>query len=272
MALSPVASANSALLTSIQGNQALVDRYQQRLVAGRAVSSALDNAPAFALAQGLTQRAETLGQVGAQVGQGIGALQAAQTGIDAIGKVVGQLKSLAQLAQASSDPNVQTQLATQYNALAGQIDTIVGDASYGGVNLIKASPDTLTVSGPGQTLSTSVSGQAADSVSLGITPAGAWSTSSATIAADIAKLDQASQSLGRASSSLGSNTANLQTVAAYATAQAQTASSGAAKLTTADQAEAAASAQAAQTYRQLGLNALRNQVHSQDSVLALFSR
>lgn len=272
MALSPIASTNSALLTSIQGNQALTDRYQQRLVTGRAVASALDDAPAFALAQGLTQRAQTLGQVGTQVGQGIGALQAAQNGIDAIGKVVKQLKGLALDALGSYDPNVQNQLATQYNALVGQIDTIAGDTSYGGVNLIKANPDTLTVSGPGQTLSTSVSGQAADSASLGISLAGAWSTGSAAITADLSKLDQAFQSLSQTASSLGSNTAHLQAVAAYATAQAQTASSGAAKLTEVDQAEAVLSAQSAQTYRQLGLNALRSQVNSQDALLGLFSR
>jgi flagellin len=261
-------AATTNSLNSIQRTQSVQDRYQNQLATGRSVNSLSDDARAFTLAQGLLERSGSLSEIGANVGQGVGALQAASNGTDAIGKVVSQLKSVAQQAQASSDPAEQSRLETQYNTLRGQIDSIAEDSSYGGVNLIKSNPATLTIGGTG----ISVNGAASDSASLGIAAAGGWAGNSAAIEADLASLDQAGRSLRSQAAELGSSNTQLQIAAGFVQNQAAIASQGATRLTESDINQAAASVQSANTYRQLGLAALRNAGESQDAVLGLFTR
>lgn len=262
-------SAVTAALASIQGNQSIQDRNLQRLTTGRSVNSLSDNATAFSLAQGLTERASALSEVGSNIGQGIGALQAASNGIDAISSVVKQLKGLAVLAQASTDPAQQASLQSQYNTLAGQIDSLAANASYNGINLIAANPGSLTIPGAS---STTITGAAADSASLGVITASGWSGSTAAIQANIDALDQATRTLRNQAADLGGNTASLQITASFVQSQATNAARGADKLTSSDANEAAANAQAANTYRQLGIAALRNANQSQEAVLGIFSR
>lgn len=271
MALSPIASTSTAL-TSIQTNQALQDRNFQRLSSGRSVGSLSDNAQAFSLAQGLLERAGTLSDVGASIGQGVGAIQAASNGLDAISGVVNQLKGLAQQALSTSDPVQQASLQSQYNSLAGQIDSLAADSSYNGVNLIAATPGSVTIAGASPSTTTTISGAAADSASLGISAAAGWSGNPANIQASIDSLAQATTTLRSQSADLGSNATQLRIKADFVQSQGAIAAQGAAKLTAADLNEAAANAQSASTYRQLGLAALRNAAQSQDAVLALFTR
>jgi flagellin len=271
MSVHLTASATSSL-HSIQRNQSLGDKFAGQLATGRKVNSVGDNAQAFVLASGLTERANSLSDVGSAIGQSIGALQAADNGLQAISQVVNQLKGLASQAQASSDPNEQAALQSQYNTLRGQIDQIASDSSYNGVNLISSNPGGVALPGASSATSSSVSGQAADSTALGVTAASNWSTNPSSIQSDLQALDQATRQVQAQSADLGSNITTLQTKAAFVQGQSNTARDGAAKLTSADINEAAASAQAAATYRKLGHAALRHDVQSQDQVLALFGR
>lgn len=264
MAIDNVASASTAL-RSIQTSQSQQDVNLGRLATGRSVNSASDNAQAFVLAQGLLERSTNLSQVGQGIGQDIGALQAASAGLDAISKVVGQLKAVAQQALSSQDPAQQTQLQAQYNALAGQIDSLAADSSYNGVNLIAPGGAGASASG------NFISSRPADSASLGVTAAGGWQGNASAIQADLNRLDQATQTLRGQSAELGANVTQLQTQAGFVQSQSAIAQQGAARLTGADIRESAANAQAANTYRQLGQAALRNSAQGQDALLGLFT-
>ena len=271
MALSPISSATNAL-NSIQTNTAVQQSNLQSLSTGRSVNSITDNPQAFVLAQGLLDRAGSLGQVGSQIGQGIGALQAANDGLSAIGKVVDQLKAVAQQAQATTDTTQLNTLQGQYNTLVGQIDSLAADSSYSGVNLIGANPGSLAV--PGGSSSggtTTISGQASDSSALGITPASNWASSPSNIASDLSKLDQATQTVQSQAADLGSNVTVLQNQASFVQSLSTTASQGASKLTSTDVYQAASNALQANSYRQLGYAALRNSTQSQDAILGLFT-
>jgi flagellin len=259
------ATASSAL-HALQTHQSQLDTNLNRVATGRSVNTVRDNGQAYVLAQGLLDRASTLSQVGQQIGQGIGAVQAAQSGLDTIGSLVKGLKSIANQALASTDPAQQAKLQTQYNDLAKQVDAIAADASYNGVNLIKSGA-TSTVSVAG----TTVSGKSADAASLGITPAANWQGNANAIRADLDKLDKATQSVRSQQADLGSNVTRLQTQAAYTQSQAAIAQQGAQKLTGANLAEASQSALGAANYQKLGQQALRNAVQSQDAVLSLFT-
>ena len=61
-------------------------------------------------------------------------------------ELVEQAKGLAITSKSTSDTNERSTLAVQFNSLLTQIDTLAADASYGGSNLIQATPDNLTVS------------------------------------------------------------------------------------------------------------------------------
>lgn len=270
MTVSGISTGTSAALTSIQASQSALDTSLKRLSTGRSVNSVADNPQAYLLAQGLTDRAQALSQVGSAIGQGIGALQAANDGLTAINQLVGQMKGMALAAQSNSDPTQITAYQNQYNALAGQIDQVAADASYNGVNLIQSTPSSLTVAAPSGT--TTVAGQAADSATLGITPAAGWATNSGNIQGALSALDQASQTVSGISSNLGSNITTLQIQAQFTQNLGNTLTSGAAKLTTADLAQEATNAVAASTYRSLGQAALRSSVKSDESVLAIFGR
>lgn len=271
MALSPIASTTTAL-NSIQTNQALADRNFQNLSTGRSVNSLSDNAQAFTLAQGLLERSGTLASVGASIGQGIGALQAASNGLDAISGVVSQLKSLAQQALSSNDPTQQANLQAQFNTLTGQVDSLAADSSYNGVNLIASKPGSVTIPGASSATSSTITGAAADSASLGIGAAAGWAGNTANIQASIDALDKATATLRSQAADLGSNASQLKIKADFVQTQGAIATQGADKLTTADIAQAAVNAQAADSYRQLGLAALRNANQSQEAVLGLFTR
>ncbi|MDO8605389.1 MAG: flagellin [Phaeospirillum sp.] len=271
MALSPIAL-TSSILPSLQTNQALADRNLQRLTTGRSVNSQADNAQAFTLAQGLLERSGTLSAVGASIGQSVGALQAASAGTSAIAGVINQMKGLAQQALSSSDTVQQANLQGQFNTLAHQIDAIAADSSYNGVNLISASPGSVAIPGLSPGTTATVPGTASDSSSLGIGAAAGWSGGAASIQASLDTLDQASRTLRNQAAELGGNATLLQIRAGFVQAQGAIATSGAGKLTNADANEAAVNAQSANTYRQLGLAALRNAGQSQEAVLGLFTR
>jgi len=268
MTVSPIASTTSAL-TSIQTNQTLENLNFQSLSTGRSVNSPA-NAQAFILAQGLLNRSGALSDVGTSIGQGVGAIQAATTGLNAISNVVTQLKALAQQALASTTPTQQTNLQNQYNALVGQVDSLAADSSYNGVSLIAANPGSVTISGAG--INTTVTGTAADSASLGIGPAAGWSGSTANIQTSIASLNQASTTLDNQTANLGDSAAQLKITAAFVQNQSVIASQSAGNLTGTDLATAAANALSANTYRELGLAALRNSTQGQDAILGLFTQ
>ncbi|MBI3447164.1 MAG: hypothetical protein HY055_17800 [Magnetospirillum sp.] len=271
MSIEATGSVNTAL-TSIQTNTALQSANLQHLSTGRKVNGLSDNPPAFSLAEGLLGRAGTLADIGNSIGQGIGVLEAANNGLNAIGGVVNQLKALAQQAAASSDSGQIKALQDQYNSLAGQIDSLAADSSYGGANLIAANPGKLTVPGLSSGTGTTIVGQAADAAALGVTPAANWATNSANISSDLAKLSGATSQLQSRTASLGGNLTELKIQASFTQGQGNIARQGAAGLTGVDAYQAAANAVAAGAYRQLGQAALRNAVQNQSSVLTLIGK
>jgi flagellin-like hook-associated protein FlgL len=267
--VSPINSgAISATLAQVQTARATQTTSLGRLSTGRSVNSAVDNAQAYVLAQGLLGRADSLSQVGSDIGQGIGALQAAGNGLTTIGSLIDLMKGLARGAQGSSDPAQVAAFQAQYNSVAQQIDQAAADASYNGLNLIQSSPGSLSIAGaPGG--GTIVSGRATDSASLGITAAANWATTPATIQATLSTLDQAAQTVRSTASTLGTANTNLQIQAQYVQAQATTTARGAAGLTGADQTAQATYAVAAATYSALGQAALRAGVQSERAVLGI---
>src|SRR5438128_8884703 len=90
-------------LLSLQGTADLLATTQGRLATGKKVNSALDNPTNFFTAAGLDARASDISNLLDSIGNGVQVLQAANTGITSLSKLVDTAKSIAnQALQASS--------------------------------------------------------------------------------------------------------------------------------------------------------------------------
>ena len=82
-------------LLSLQGTANLLATTQGRLATGKKVNSALDNPTNFFTAAGLDARASDISNLLDSIGNGVQVLQAANTGITSLSKLVDTAKSIA---------------------------------------------------------------------------------------------------------------------------------------------------------------------------------
>src|SRR5467141_3840961 len=81
-------------LLSLQDTAALLSTTQTRLATGKKVNSALDNPTNFFTAAGLDARASDISNLLDSIGNGVQVLQAANTGITSLQKLVDTAKSI----------------------------------------------------------------------------------------------------------------------------------------------------------------------------------
>src|SRR6202790_458955 len=82
-------------LLSLQSTADLLSTTQNRLSTGRKVNTALDNPTNYFTAQGLDNRANDIGNLLDGIGNGVQVLQAANTGLTSLQKLVDTAKSIA---------------------------------------------------------------------------------------------------------------------------------------------------------------------------------
>ena len=166
-------------LLSLQSTADLLSTTQNRLATGNKVNSALDNPTNFFTAQGLNNRASDINNLLDSIGNGVQVLQAANTGITSIQKLVDTAKSIAnQALQTPSGYSTKSQAsatitgATAANLLGGTSTTTpaTNAVTTGTVDLsagIDASGGAKTFTVNGQTVTLTTTGGTA----------GVWSAS-----------------------------------------------------------------------------------------------
>jgi len=143
-------------LLSLQSTAELLATTQNRLATGNKVNSALDNPTNFFTAQGLNNRASDITNLLDSIGNGVQVLQAANTGITSLQKLVDTAKSLAsQVLQAPTGYSTKssTTSATTVGTVANLVD---------GTNI--KSTDTLTIAATGGGTATSITFGASESL------------------------------------------------------------------------------------------------------------
>ncbi|MBY0431636.1 MAG: flagellin, partial [Rhodospirillales bacterium] len=225
MANTPTLSVSARTnLLSLQRTSELIGRTQERLASGKKVNSAIDDALSYFKARSLDNRASDLATVKDGISQAVNSLKSATDALESVERVLTQMKALADSAKAASDSVSRMTYASQFNDLRSQIDTITADASFGGVNLLKSSPDNLTVRfnergtntlqivGADTTSSTSTGvnvGVASAAVWANIASAAATTTANATIDSAIAYIDSALLTVRTRAQTFGTNSAML---------------------------------------------------------------
>lgn len=287
LALSPSIRETLQTLQQIESLSAVTER---RLATGLKVSSALDDAEAYFQARALTDRAADFLNRKDAIGQAVSALQAANVGVEAVDKTLRQLKGLLQSAKTASESE-RAALQSQFNTLSKQINELVNDASYAGLNLLNSSGASLTVRFSDSSSArldiggTDIRVSSTQSGALFTTGSAASALASAIIGglaftgaavsdfdAGIARVEAAISNLNALASRLGSNVTFLNTRLDFTEDYADTLRDGAAKLTLADINEEGAKLVALQTRYELAMQALAFAGQSERAVLTLFER
>jgi flagellin len=116
-------------LLSLQSTADLLSTTQNRLATGNKVNSALDNPTNFFTAQGLNNRASDITNLLDSIGNGVQVLQAANTGITSLQKLVDTAKSLAnQVLQAPTGYSAKASATTVAPTGAGAL-SVAGTAA-----------------------------------------------------------------------------------------------------------------------------------------------
>ncbi|HVW92592.1 MAG TPA: DUF1522 domain-containing protein, partial [Devosia sp.] len=138
-------------LLSLQSTSQLLATTQERLATGNKVNSALDNPTNYFTAQSLNNRASDISNLLDSVGNGVQVLQAANTGITSLQKLIDSAKSVAnQALQATSGYTQKSQIVSA--AITGiTANNLLGtNSTVGTAQLNQAiyAPTTVTGTGP----------------------------------------------------------------------------------------------------------------------------
>jgi flagellin len=174
-------------LLSLQSTADLLATTQGRLASGKKVNTALDNPTNFFTAQGLDNRASDINNLLDSIGNGVQVLQAANTGITSLQKLVDTAKSIAnQVLQAPTGFTTKasaTSLAPT-GALALGVAGTAADLTNGGTNSLNGKTFVFTpATGPATTITVSSTVAAGnvnslDSFNTALTTAGLGLTAS----------------------------------------------------------------------------------------------
>jgi flagellin-like hook-associated protein FlgL len=136
-------------LLSLQSTADLLATTQNRLSTGKKVNTALDNPTNYFTAQGLDNRANDISNLLDSIGNGVQVLQAANTGITSLQKLVDTAKSIAnQVLQAPTGYSPKSTATSATNT--GAVDTNL----LGGTGI--AAADTLTIAATGGGTATNI--------------------------------------------------------------------------------------------------------------------
>ncbi|MGE3147858.1 MAG: flagellin [Pseudorhodoplanes sp.] len=116
-------------LLSLQNTASMMSATQNRLATGKKVNSALDNPGSFFTSQSLSNRASDLSALLDSIGQSQKTLEAADTGISSLTKLVQSAKSIAQQARQAPSPGSTTYSA--FSVSGNPTDETLGTTGNG---------------------------------------------------------------------------------------------------------------------------------------------
>ena len=170
---------------------------------------------------------------------------------------------------ATNGSNERAKYAQQFDNILTQIDELVQDTSYKGINLLNG--DSLLVNfNESRTSSLNIKGVTFDSVGLGFTRSANEWISNDDIDNALNQISKATSLLRAQASEFGQNLSTVQIREDFTQNMINNLQSGADKLTLADMNEEAANMLALQTRQQLATNSLSMANQSAQSVLRLF--
>jgi flagellin len=274
-------------LLALQNINTQLDTTQGHLATGLDVASATDNAVAYFQAQSLSNRASDLTTRKANIDQGIQSLTTATQGISSIVSILQQMEGVVNGA-ATQTASQRASADTQFNTLGQQLTTLLGDASYQGLNLVNTTASNLTlqfsitstslikISGQNLVFSKLVTGGKAKAVgsraaSTLISVKFSQVSNKISLFSNIYNaLQTAVFKAQAAAQTLGTNVNFLQTRLSFTEQYITTLNGGASDLTVADVNQESTNLVTLQTRQQLAIQSLSIATQSEQAVLRLF--
>lgn len=170
---------------------------------------------------------------------------------------------------ATNGLNERAKYAEQFDAVLDQIDQLVQDTSYKGINLLNGD-DLTVVFNESRTSTLELKGVIFNSTGLGFTTSEAEWKDNANIDKSLDQITKATSLLRAQASEFGQNLSTVQIREDFTENMINNLQTGADKLTLADMNEEAANMLALQTRQQLGINSLSMASQAAQSVLQLF--
>lgn len=266
-------SAMRSNLFALQQTADQMDTTQQRLASGKKVNSALDNPSSYFAALGHNQRADALFARKEAIGEAIQTTKKADEGITAISKILEAARGVLTSARAAvGDATKMAELQAQYGSLMTQLDNIVTDSAYKGVNLLNGGALTVVLN-ENNTTDVTLDGFDATNGGTVVTATDVtWdgTTTSANLDTVEDTINASLSNLNTESSKLAANMSVLQIRSDFITSSVNTLREGADKLTLADLNEEGANMLMLQTRQQMSMAALSISSQAASSILRLF--
>ena len=247
---------------------------QSQVSTGLAVSDAQDNGAIFAIAQNQRATSSALTAVTQSLQRVQSTANVAASAGTTVSDLLNQLKSAA-LSASDTSTNTTSRLALNatFTSILQQIQSVVSNASFNGINLIDGSITSLAALA--STDGTSKLTVAAQSLALGginitVAATATISASAATAATVLTEVNTSITNVNNALAKLGASENALQTQITFTGTLQDTIDTGVGNLVNANLAKESATLTALQTKQSLGIQALSIANSSSQSLLSLF--
>ncbi len=244
---------------------------QKRVSTGYRVADNTDDGAGFAVAQGLRADVKAYGAVGEQLAKGKGLINVASAAGTQVSDTLASIKSvLVKLADDGLSTDERTSYTADYDALKGEINSFISQASFNGVNLLTSGSDTNIVSGIDGASSISVTGYDLSTDVYSALTAVTTAASAQSLLASGGGFADAQSALGTALAGLGANSRSIDNQISFIgkISDATTVNLGA--VVDADLAKESAALQSLQIKQQLGTSTLSIANQSPSFLVNLF--
>jgi len=260
-------------LQYLNQTQGALAQTQSAINSGMTVATARDNGAIFAIAQ--NERAQVAGYsaVTSSLNNGTSSIDVALSAGQSISDLLIQMKQQALSASdASLDTASRQALNSSFQALLGQITTIVTNATFNGFNLVNGSTNQLTaLASADGTRRITVSAQNMSlSGSIVTVSAGAAISTQSSASTLVATIQTSLTHVDSALAKLSSGAAKFSIQSTFAQNLSDTLTTGIGNLVDANMAQESASLQALQVKQQLGVQALSIANQAPQTILSLF--
>ena len=260
-------------LSNLSMTQQSLAKVQNVISTGKAVNSAKDNGAVWSIANTMSGKVTALDAVKDSLNRATSTIDVAMSAGQQVSDLLTQMKAKALAASDTSlDSTSRASLNQDFKSLLSQVTTVVSNADFNGVNMIKSGGTTIyaLANDDGSSKIT----VAAQSLAVGGANVSISATASfATAAAASAYVATLTTNLGKvndALTSLGTGANALSGQLAFVSGLQNTLNAGISNLVDADMASESAKLQALQTKQQLGIQALSIANQSTSALLSLF--
>jgi len=258
-------------LAALQSTARLLQQTQSHLSSGKKINAAADNATAYFASKGFLNRANQLATIKDNLSTSLETVNSVTNSINNVTSVVQQLQGLTTQALGTTDATVRAGLASQFNSLLTQLDTLVNDATFNGTNLLNNSSSTLVVYfNETNTTALTITGVNITSSGLNIAVATNAFVATADINTSASLLLTALSTLRTDAANFGGNATLIQTRQDFTSNLITSLSNASNGLVQADTNEESANLQALQAQNQLGVIALGISGQVAQAILRLF--